>query len=110
MATASDLFDDISELLSRYCDAPDVVIRVDMDFTTEPFALKLIRHVRDPDNLFDNSGDVQLHLSQDEAAFVRSKAEEYFAITQTWEDKQINTTVTVYQDGTWNMGGSSRKR
>jgi hypothetical protein len=66
--------------------------------------------VRDPDNLFDTSGDVKLQLPQGEAAFVRSKAEEYHAITQTWEDKQIDTTVTVYQDGTWSMGGSSRKR
>ena len=92
MATASDLFYDISEFLCKYCDAADVVIRVEMDFQVEPFALDLIRHVRDPDNLFDTSGDVQLQLPEDEAAFVRSKADDYYKITQTWDDKQINTT------------------
>lgn len=110
MATASDLFYDISECLCKYCDAPDVVIRVKMDLRVEPFALELVRHVRDPDNLFDTSGDVRLQLPDDEAAFVRSKADAYYAITQTWDDKQLDTTLTGYQDGTWSMGGSSHPR
>jgi hypothetical protein len=43
-------------------------------------------------------------------AFLNAKAAEYFALTQQWQDKQINTTITVYGDGTWSMGGTSRKR
>lgn len=110
MTTASELFNHISEFLFKYCDRPDVIIQVDLDFTVEPFTLKIIRHVCDPDNLFDTSGDVPLSLPEPEAVFVRSKAEEYYALTLQWENAQLNTTVSVYQDGTWSVGGSSRKR
>ncbi len=108
--SSTAVFDDLAEFLCKYCDRPDVVIKVEMNFLPEPFTLKVVRHIRDPENLFDRSGNVELQLPTADFAFVKAKAVEYIAIMQQWENKQVTSTLSVYKDGAWSYGGSSTKR
>jgi hypothetical protein len=60
MATPAQLFDDIAKTLFCYCDAPEVVVRVEMEFARSPFEVSIVRHIRDPNDLFNKSGDTVL--------------------------------------------------
>jgi hypothetical protein len=110
MATPAELFDEIAETLFGYCDAPEVVIRVEMEFERDPFELSVIRHIRDPGNIFDDSGDSELALPEDQMAAIRARVRDYFETSKVWKDKLLCSTLSVYQDGTWNISSTSQKR
>jgi hypothetical protein len=108
MATPAELFDQITEMLYGYCDAPEVVIRVEMEFDSNPFGLAVIRHIRDSDHLFDNSRDRELALPEDQMAAIRARVRDYFEISKGWKDRLLRTTLSVYQDGQWSVGSTSQ--
>src|SRR5262245_20780354 len=107
MATPAELFDQITEMLCGYCDAPEVVIRVEMEFDRDPFMLAVVRHIRDPDNVFDRSRDSELALPDDQLAEIRERVQEYFEISKGWKGTLVRTTLSVYQDGQWSAGSKS---
>jgi hypothetical protein len=107
MATPAELSDQIAAMLYGCCDAPEVVIRVEMKFDREPFGLSVIRHIRDPENLFDNTRDSELALQEDQLVAVRARVQEYFEISKGWERGLLRTSLSVYQDGQWSVGITS---
>lgn len=110
MPTPAELFDQITAILYGYCDTPEVSIRVEMMFDREPLGLSVIRHIHDPDNLFDTSRDSDLRLPDDQLSAVRARVQEYYEISQGWKDQLLNTTLTIYQDGQWSVGSTSKDR
>jgi hypothetical protein len=67
----------------------------------------VIRHIHDPDNLFDNSRDSELALPEDQLAAIRASMQEYHEISNSWKDRLLRTTLSVYQDGQWSVGSTS---
>jgi hypothetical protein len=112
MATQVDVFDELAKNLSPYSDAPEVVIRVEMEFANSPYGVStvsVVRHIHDPDNIFDRSRDTELALAENEREMVRSKVQEYFEISKGWKDRLVRTTLSIYQDGQWSVGSTSDK-
>jgi hypothetical protein len=110
MATSAELFDEIAKTLFRYSDAPEVVIRVEMEVVGNRLEVFVVRHVRDPNDLFDNSGDTALALPKDQMTVIRAKAHDYFDLSRGREDKLLRTTLSVYQDGRWSVGPTSENK
>jgi hypothetical protein len=110
MATSAELFDEIARTLFRYCDAPEVVIRVEMEVVGNRLEVSVARHVRDPNNVFDNRGDTALALPKDRMTVIRAKAHDYFDLSRGWEDKLLRTTLSIYQDGRWSVGLTSENK
>jgi hypothetical protein len=110
MATQADVFDELAKALSPYCDAPEVVIRIEMEFARDPYAVStvsVVRHFHDPNNIFDRSRDTELALAENEWVLVRSNVQEYLEISKGWKDRLIRTTLSIYQDGGWSVGSTS---
>jgi hypothetical protein len=110
MATPAELFDEIAKAMFGYCDAPDVVIRVEMQFASNPIEVSVVRHIRDPNDIFDNSRDVALALPENQMTAVAAKVQKYFDISKGWEDRLLRTTLSVYQDGEWSVSSASEKK
>jgi hypothetical protein len=107
MATSAELFDEIARTLFRYCDAPEVVIRVEMEVVGNRLEVSVVRHVRDPNNVFDNRGDTALALPKDRMTVIRAKAHDYFDLSRGWV---LRTTLSVYPDGQWSVGLTSENK
>jgi hypothetical protein len=75
-----------------------------MEFDREPFGLSVVRHIRDPDNLFDKSRDTELPVPEDQLVAIRARVEEYFEVSKGWKNKLLDTTLSVYQDAQWSVG------
>lgn len=110
MATPAELFDEIAKGLFGYCDAPEVVIRVEMQFANNPIGVSVVRHIRDPNHLFDKSRDTALALPEDQMTVIRAKVQDYFNLSKEWKDRLLGTTLSVYQDGQWSVGSTSEKK
>ncbi len=110
MTTPKEIFDSLTSELCRYCDEPDVVIRIHMNVIDEHIGVTVIRHVRDPNKLFDTSRDAALSLSDDQLAMVKSKTELYFELSRDWEQTLLSTTLSIHQNGTWSVGSTSRDK
>jgi hypothetical protein len=110
MATSAELFDEIAKTLFRYCDTPEVVIRAEMEVVGNRLEVTLVRHVRDPNNVFDNSGDTALALPKDQMTVIMAKAHDYFDLSRGRKDRLLRTTLSVYQDGQWSIGLTSENK
>lgn len=102
MASPLELFDQISAILCGYCDAPEVIIRVVMEFDHEPFTLSVVRHLRDPDILFNHSDDSAVLLPVDQLEAIRARSRELEELLSKGSPyRLLRTTLTVYQNGEW---------
>jgi hypothetical protein len=110
MTTTAELFDEIAKTVVRYCDAPEVVIRVEMEFAGHRLGVSVVRHIRNPNDVFDNSGDTTLALPKGQMTVIRAKAQDYFDISRGWEGRQLRTTLSVYKDGQWSVGLTSENK
>lgn len=97
------LLDDMARRLRVYCDEPDVVIQVEMDFAGRSPSVSVVRHVRDPANLFDRSKDKEISLCEADLDAIESLVGEYNDLMPS-----EHTTLSVYADGAWSVGSRSR--
>lgn len=98
------IFDDIASVFDVQCHPPDVVVRVKMDFTQSSPSVSVIRHVRNPEKLFDTSEDTPFPLTQAEQTRLEDLARRYYELMPTDQ-----TTVSVYADGSWSFGSTRNK-
>ncbi len=106
MPTPTEIFDEIEEILKKYCDAPDVVVKVKITFSLTTFALEIIRHLHDANDVFDRSRDTQLLLSESDAALLRTKAQAYFEFFERDPKKPLSTTLSIYPHSPWSFGST----
>lgn len=109
---ATDFYD-LAETLDR--EAADrsgqesIVIRIEMDFKVVPFHAQVIRHIRDPENLFDRSRDQEVVLSPGAERRLQEQVAKYQNACVNWGDDVESTTLTVYPDRQWSFGSTSRR-
>ncbi|MDR3402645.1 MAG: hypothetical protein P4L99_09115 [Chthoniobacter sp.] len=102
------LLNDMAEQLYAYCDQPDVVVVVEMDFTQDAPSIRVIRHIRDPGNLFDRSKDPLVSLPKAGLRELESLVDQFAASAASFASG--HTTLSVYANGTWSVGSRSRRR
>jgi hypothetical protein len=103
---SAKLLNDMAEQLSGYCDQPDVVVVVEMDFTPSPPSLRLIRHIRDPKNLFDRSKDTLISLPKAGLRELESLVDQFAASATSFASG--HTALSVHANGTWSVGSRGR--
>ncbi len=110
LKTPKEIFDSLGSELCGYCDRPDVVIRIHMTIVNEQIGIEVIKHVRDPEKLFDNSRDVALSLSDDQRVTLEAKMQLFFELSQAWENPLRSATLSIYKDGKWSVGTSTQAK
>lgn len=102
------LFDAIAAALHHLCRHEQEQIRVHIAAVSRFFLrrhkLRVVRHRRDPENLFDNSRDEPVDLERG----LRDRIEGYARQFVRDHTDLVSATITVYPDGNWSYGGSSK--